>query len=89
MAIGASPGQIQTRILLETLNLAAVGILVGTAASWLASRALNGLLFGVTSADPITFVGMLLVITAVAIVSGFLPARRAARIDPVEAFRSS
>lgn len=89
IALGASPGLIQGRILRETLDLAAFGIVLGTIGSWLLARTLSSFLFGVTSTDPVTFVGMLIIVATVALVSGYLPARRASRIDPSVAFRSS
>jgi ABC-type antimicrobial peptide transport system permease subunit len=64
-------------------------MVVGVAASWVLARTLSGLLFGVTSSDPVTFVGMLVVLTAVAAIAGYLPARRASRIDPMSALRMS
>ena len=69
--------------------LAAAGLLVGTAASWGLSRLLGGFLFGVTATDPVTFLGMAIVLTMVAVTAGYLPARRASRIDPMAALRSS
>jgi ABC-type antimicrobial peptide transport system permease subunit len=51
--------------------------------------ALNGFLFGVTASDPITFLGMLSVLTAVAGLAGYIPARRASRIDPMAALRAN
>jgi putative ABC transport system permease protein len=89
IAVGASARNIQVRIIRETLGLAATGMLFGTAGSWIAARTLGGMLFGVTSTDPITFAAMLVVITLVATLSGYLPARRASRIDPLVALRSS
>src|SRR6185437_10177754 len=80
IALGASSAQIQGRVLGETLQLAGVGIAFGTAGSWMLARTLNGFLFGVSATDPVTFIAMLVIVTAVALVSGFLPARRAARI---------
>ena len=88
MALGASAGDLQSRIILQTLGLAAIGMLVGSAVSWILARALSGLLYGVTPADPITFLGMLIVLTAVAALAGYLPARRASRIDPMVALRA-
>jgi len=88
IALGASTTQIQGRILGETLQLAGIGITLGTIGSWMLARTLNGFLFGVSATDPVTFVAMLVIVTAVALVSGYLPARRAARIDPNVAFRS-
>jgi ABC-type antimicrobial peptide transport system permease subunit len=75
--------------LLQTLGLAGIGMILGVAASWALARALSGLLFGVTASDPVTFVGMLVVLTGVATIAGYLPARRASRIDPMAALRMS
>lgn len=88
MALGASARDLQAGIILQTLSLAAMGMLLGTAVSWALARALSGLLFGVTPADPATFAGMLIVLTAVAALAGYLPARRASRIDPMVALRA-
>jgi len=77
------------RIILQTLALAAVGMLLGVAGSWALARALQGFLFGVTSTDPVTFVAMLIVLTIVAVTAGYLPARRASRIDPMVALRAN
>ena len=88
MALGASAGDLQTGIILQTLGLAAMGMLLGAAASWALARALSGLLYGVTPGDPATFAGMLIVLTAVAAMAGYLPARRASRIDPMVALRA-
>ncbi len=89
MALGASARDLQTRIVAQTLALAAAGMLLGTAASWAVSRAFSGMLFGVTASDPATFLGMLGVLTLVSAIAGFLPARRASRIDPMLALRSN
>jgi predicted permease len=89
MALGASSGVVQRRIVLQTLGLAATGMLLGAAASSTLSRALRGLLFGVTSADPVTFFGAMAVLIAVAALAGYLPARRASRIDPMIALRAN
>ncbi len=88
MALGASALNLQSGIILQTLSLAAMGMLIGVLASWLLARALSSLLFGVTSTDPATFLGMLIVLTAVAALAGYLPARRASRIDPMIALRA-
>ena len=89
MALGASAQSLQAGILLHTLGLAAIGMLLGVASSWALARTLSGLLFGVTSNDPATFAAMLLLLTAVAALAGYLPARRASRIDPMVALRIS
>jgi len=89
MALGASAETLQGSILLQTLGLAGIGMVVGVVASWVLARTLSGLLFGVTSSDPVTFLGMLVILTAVAALAGYLPARRASQIDPMAALRMS
>ncbi len=89
MALGASSRDLQSGILFQTLGLAAIGMTVGAAASFALTRTLSGLLFGVTSTDPATFLLMLTTLTAVAALAGYLPARRASKIDPIVALRAS
>jgi len=89
MALGASAETLQRSILLQTLGLAGIGMIVGVVASWVLARTLSGLLFGVTPSDPVTFAGMLVILTGVAALAGYLPARRASRIDPMSALRMS
>lgn len=89
MALGASQRMVQRKILRDTLQLAIIGVLLGTFGSWIAARLLRSQLFGVSSTDPATFVAMVCLVLAVALISGYLPARRAARVDPTVAFRSS
>jgi ABC-type antimicrobial peptide transport system permease subunit len=88
MALGASEREVQAGVMLQTLRLAAVGIIVGVAASWMFALALRGLLFGVATTDPPTFAAMVAILTAVAVIAGYLPARRASRIDPSVALRT-
>ncbi len=88
MAIGASAGDVQKQIIVQTLWLAGVGMAIGAGASWVLAQGASGLLFGVSATDPATFAGMLIVLTVVAMVAGYLPARRASRIDPMVALRS-
>jgi predicted permease len=88
MALGASARDVQGGIIRQTLKLAAIGMALGTIASWIMAQSAGGLLFGVTARDPGTFLAMLLVLTIVAIVAGYLPARRASRIDPMVALRA-
>jgi predicted lysophospholipase L1 biosynthesis ABC-type transport system permease subunit len=89
MALGAGARELQSSVLFQTLRLAALGVLVGVPASWLMARTLGGLLFGVTAADPLTFAAMMALLGAVATIAGYLPARRASRINPMIALRGN
>ena len=89
MALGASPAQLQCGILLRTFGLAALGLALGMAASRALSITLGSLLFGVTSGDPVTYVGVGALLIVVAAVAGYIPAWRASRIDPMIALRSN
>jgi len=88
MALGALPGDLRLSILIQTLKLAAIGMTLGLVASWSLRRVFQGLLFGVTPSDPATFAAVLVLLMAVAALAGYLPARRASRLDPVEALRA-
>ncbi len=87
MALGAGALDLQGRVLFQTLGLAAMGVLIGAGASWILTRSLTGLLFGVTATDPLTFAAMVIVLIVVAGIAGYFPARRASRIDPMIALR--
>jgi putative ABC transport system permease protein len=89
MALGASSEGLQAGIIFQTLALAGVGMLLGLAASWSLARTISSLLFGVTPTDPVTFAVTLIILTTVAMIAGYLPARRASRIDPMAALRVS
>jgi ABC-type lipoprotein release transport system permease subunit len=89
MALGASAANLQAGIVGQTMMLASAGMLLGGTASWLLARALGGLLYGVTSSDPVTFSAVLLALLAVAALAGYIPARRASHIDPSVALRAS
>jgi predicted permease len=86
-ALGASPADLQNRVLAETLGLAAIGTAIGLCAAWTLARVMQGLLYGVTSSDPVTFVAVPALILTVAGLAGYVPARRAANLDPVATLR--
>lgn len=88
MALGATPGAVRSRVLGETGTMVAVGVAVGLPLSWMTAQAIRGLRFDVGATDPVTFGVVLLVLAAVALVAGYLPARRATRVDPAVALRS-
>ncbi|HEV8043086.1 MAG TPA: ABC transporter permease [Bryobacteraceae bacterium] len=89
MALGASPSELRASIMLQTLRLAALGMLIGGITSWILARSLNSLLFGVTITDPPTFAGMLITLAAVAALAGYFPSLRVSRIDPIAALRAN
>jgi predicted permease len=89
MALGSSAGRVQRQVLGSTLRLALIGIVLGTAASLAAARLITAMLFGVSPWDTLTFIAMALTLIAVAILSGYFPARRASRVNPMVALRTS
>jgi ABC-type antimicrobial peptide transport system permease subunit len=89
MALGASRERVQLDVITKTLWLALIGVVIGTAASFVVAKAISSLLFGTEPTDPISFAGMILLLTAVAFTAGYLPARRASRINPMIALRNN
>jgi len=87
MALGASGSEILKMFLGETAGLLAIGCSAGGAMSLAAGRAAASLLYGLKPSDPLTFVLAATLLTGVAISASFIPARRAARIDPMVALR--
>jgi putative ABC transport system permease protein len=87
MAIGARPAEVVGMLLRENLLLVIGGLGLGMAGAALATRALRTMLFGVSTLDAVTFVAAALVLGGVAMLATYVPARRAARIDPMEALR--
>jgi len=88
MALGASPSSIAADVLGQSGLIVATGLLIGLPFSFAAARMAESLLWGVTSRDPMIYVVSVAVLLAVALASAFVPARRAASIDPAEALRS-
>jgi putative ABC transport system permease protein len=88
MALGATRGKVLWMILRQGLSLAGAGLLVGVAGSLVLTRLMSTLLFGVEPTDVLTFLGVSVVIMAVAALACFVPARRATGIDPISALRS-
>jgi ABC-type antimicrobial peptide transport system permease subunit len=89
MALGSSAGRVQRKVLVSTLGLALIGIVLGTAASLAAGRLIAIMLFDVSPWDTTTFLCMALTLIAVAVISGYLPARRASHINPMVALRNN
>lgn len=88
MTLGASAADVRRQVMAQTLRLAAMGIALGAAASWWLVRAVAGLLYGVEPRDPATFAAMSVLLGLVALLAGYVPARRASRVDPMVALRT-
>ena len=87
MALGAEPRRVAKRIVEEGARLALIGIALGIVASLVLARLIANFLFGVTATDPSTFCGVSILLTLVALAACYIPARRAAKVDPIVALR--
>ena len=83
LALGAKRSEIMRMILRQGLELATAGAVVGLGGALIVSRLMTGLLYGVSPTDPLTFIGVTLVLTAVALAASYIPAMRAMRLDPM------
>ena len=88
MALGASPRAILLLVVGQGAAVAAAGLVIGLVAAFALSRFMESLLFGVGATDPLTFTAIPLALALVALVACYVPARRAARIDPTVSLRS-
>jgi ABC-type antimicrobial peptide transport system permease subunit len=87
MALGAQRNDVLRLVVWQGARLALMGISIGIAGALALTRLMTRLLYGVSATDPLTFAGLALILTAVAIAACCLPARRAMRVDPVVALR--
>src|SRR5580658_1056493 len=87
MALGASRREVQRMVLREGLRVTALGVAIGLGAALALSRVMAGYVYGITSTDPLTLVGASLLLTLVALLASYLPARRATRVNPMTALR--
>jgi ABC-type antimicrobial peptide transport system permease subunit len=87
MALGARPGDIRRLALGESLRLTVAGVIVGVPGALAAGRLVRGLLYGMSATDPWVLSAAAVLMVAVALLAGWLPAARAARIDPNSALR--
>lgn len=87
MALGARPAEVLGSVIRQGMRLVLIGVAIGTGAALVLAGLLKSLLFGVSASDPLTFAGVALLLTLVALLACYLPARRAAKVDPLIALR--
>jgi predicted permease len=87
MALGARGGNIAWMVLRETLYLVLAGLVIGVPAALVGAKLISAQLFGLKATDPLTLIGASVVLTIVALLAGYLPARRASRVNPLSALR--
>ena len=88
MALGAASRDVVTLVVGHGMRLVGVGLLLGLTGAWVLSRVLTSQLYGVSARDPVTYIGVALLLGAVALAASYLPARRAVRVDPMASLRS-
>jgi putative ABC transport system permease protein len=86
-ALGARPKDIASLFIKQVIMLALIGVAIGIGGALAVSRVMSGLLFGLRATDPVTFVGVAVLLTFVAMLASYIPARRAAKVDPMVALR--
>jgi predicted permease len=89
MALGASQARVQMGVIWKTMLLALIGIVTGTVASFMTANLIASLLFGIPATDQATFLSMILLLLMVALFAGYIPARRASRVNPMIALRNN
>ena len=87
MALGASMGQVKNMVVAQGMRLAVVGVVVGMASALALTRYITSVLYGVEAKDPLVFLAAPAILTLVALLAAWIPARRASRVDPIEALR--
>jgi putative ABC transport system permease protein len=87
MSLGAQRGNVLRLILGEGARMAAFGVLIGIGVSLAITRVTATLLFGISATDPLTFAGVAALLSVVALLASYIPARRAMRVDPIVALR--
>jgi putative ABC transport system permease protein len=87
MALGASAGNILQLVIRQGILTTLIGVAIGIAGALALSRTLQSLLFGLSANDPLTLVGVALLLIIVALLACYVPARRAAKVDPIESLR--
>jgi putative ABC transport system permease protein len=88
MALGARPAQVRKIVLARGLFVAGIGTILGLVGAFTISNLLQSIVFEVSTRDPMVFIGVPLVLILVVAVAGYVPARRATKVDPMDALRS-
>jgi putative ABC transport system permease protein len=88
IALGARRADVLQMTIKQGLKLVGAGMILGLAAAFILTRALESLLFGISATDPATFFGISLVLLAIAILASYIPALRATKVDPIIALRA-
>jgi putative ABC transport system permease protein len=88
MALGAGQGRVLQLVLRQSLLMVLAGLVIGIGGAFALTRLMSSLLFGVNPTDVATFLGVSLMLACIGIVAGYVPARRAANVDPMIALRS-
>ncbi|HVN82549.1 MAG TPA: ABC transporter permease [Terriglobia bacterium] len=87
MALGAQPANVLQMVIRKGVFITLLGIGIGIVGALAVTRGLSGLLYGVTTSDPVVFAGIAILLTIASVLACFLPARKAVRVDPMEALR--
>ena len=87
LALGASANDVLRLFIRQGMASVTIGVALGLTGAWALTRVMSSLLFGVTATDPVTFVGVALLLPIIALLACYLPARRAAKVDPMVALR--
>jgi putative ABC transport system permease protein len=88
IALGAQAADVRSLVVSQAVRLGAAGLTIGVAGALAVTRVLDSLLFGVTASDPLTFAAVSAALVSVLVLAAYLPARRATRVDPIEALRA-
>ena len=87
MAMGATPSDVVRLFVMRALKLGAIGLGIGLLLAFVITRLMSNSLFGIVTLDPFTFLAFVIVLAAIAVLGAYIPARRAARVDPIIVLR--